>query len=98
MLFLSDNGGCAEGIPDEGKKIWGNGRNSGREFTQDGRPVRYGNRPEIIPGAEDTSCSYGSAWANLSNTPFRKFKVWTHEGGIATPLIASWPAGISARG
>ncbi|MCC5850332.1 MAG: arylsulfatase [Verrucomicrobia bacterium] len=98
VLFLSDNGGCAEGIPDEGKKIWGNGRNSGREFTQDGRPVRYGNRPEIIPGAEDTYCSYGSAWANLSNTPFRKFKSWTHEGGISTPLIAHWPKGISASG
>lgn len=99
VLFLSDNGGCAEEIPDEGKKIWGNGRCSGREYIRDGsKKVRYGNRPEIIPGPEDTYCSYGPAWANLSNTPFRKFKVWTHEGGISTPLIACWPAGIAARG
>ncbi|MFN7933975.1 MAG: arylsulfatase [Bryobacteraceae bacterium] len=33
-------------------------------------------------------------WANVSNTPFRKYKHWAHEGGISTPLIASWPARI----
>ena len=37
-------------------------------------------------------------WANVSNTPFRLYKHWVHEGGIATPLIAYWPKGISARG
>jgi arylsulfatase A-like enzyme len=37
-------------------------------------------------------------WANAANTPFREHKMWNHEGGIATPLIASWPAGIAARG
>jgi arylsulfatase A-like enzyme len=35
-------------------------------------------------------------WANASTTPFRQFKHWTHEGGIATPLIACWPGRISA--
>jgi len=40
----------------------------------------------------------GPAWAAVSNTPFRKHKCWVHEGGIATPLIARWPAGIAARG
>ncbi len=47
-----------------------------------------------------TGRSYASAgleWANASNTPHRKFKIATHEGGIATPLIAHWPAGISGR-
>jgi arylsulfatase len=38
--------------------------------------------------------SYGLPWANASNTPFRLYKHWVHEGGIATPLIAHWPAGI----
>ena len=38
--------------------------------------------------------SYGDAWANASNTPFRKYKHFTHEGGIATPFIAHWPNGI----
>ena len=48
-----------------------------------------------------TGRSYASAgleWANASNTPFRKFKIDTHEGGISTPLIAHWPAGITGRG
>ncbi len=41
----------------------------------------------------------GPLWGQVSNTPFRNSKVWTHEGGIATPLIAHWPAGIpAARG
>jgi arylsulfatase len=30
----------------------------------------------------------------VSNTPFREYKHWVHEGGISTPLIAHWPAGI----
>ncbi|MEM6470398.1 MAG: arylsulfatase [Planctomycetota bacterium] len=38
--------------------------------------------------------SYGQGWANASNTPFRKFKVFSHEGGISTPLIVHWPAGL----
>lgn len=38
--------------------------------------------------------AYGEVWANASNTPFRKFKHYTHEGGISTPLIAHWPNGI----
>ena len=40
----------------------------------------------------------GQSWATLENTPFRLYKHWEHEGGIATPLIAHWPAGIPARG
>ncbi len=42
--------------------------------------------------------SVGLEWANASDTPFRKFETDTYEGGIATPLIVHWPAGISARG
>ena len=48
------------------------------------------------PGPENTYQSYGTAWANLSNTPFRLYKHWIHEGGISTPLIAHWPDGIAA--
>ena len=39
--------------------------------------------------------SYGRAWANASNTPYRQYKHWLHEGGIATPLIVHWPQGIA---
>ncbi len=47
-----------------------------------------------MTAAENTFESYRIDWANLSSTPFREYKHYTHEGGIATPLIASWPAGI----
>ena len=39
----------------------------------------------------------GESWAFLENTPFRKYKHYNHEGGIATPLIAHWPEGIDAK-
>jgi arylsulfatase len=44
-----------------------------------------------MPGPEDTYQSYGIPWANASNTPFRLYKHWVHEGGISSPLIAYWP-------
>ncbi|MCU0781586.1 MAG: arylsulfatase [Akkermansiaceae bacterium] len=46
-------------------------------------------------GASDWFC--GESWAFLQNTPFRRYKHFNHEGGIATPLIAHWPAGITAK-
>ncbi|HEV7405527.1 MAG TPA: arylsulfatase [Chthoniobacteraceae bacterium] len=45
--------------------------------------------------ASDWFC--GESWALLENTPFRRYKHFNHEGGIATPLIAHWPAGIAAK-
>mgnify|MGYP000046704554 CR=1 FL=1 len=50
------------------------------------------------PGSGESYHSYGRSWANLSNTPFRMFKSWIHEGGIATPLIAHWPNRIAKKG
>ncbi len=41
--------------------------------------------------------SYGEAWANASNTPFRLYKHYVHEGGASTPFFAHWPAKIQAR-
>ena len=46
------------------------------------------------PGSPDSAVFIGMNWATLSNTPFRRYKHFTHEGGVATPLIAHWPAGI----
>jgi arylsulfatase len=60
--------------------------------TRDGWPVRQGLG--VMPGGPDTYIAYGRGWANVSNTPFREYKHWTHEGGIATPLIVHWPAGM----
>jgi arylsulfatase len=108
VLFLQDNGGCAEplgrkdlrkwhlkdlrpmGPDDLQPKIWPPMQ------TRDGRPVLGG--PGVMPGGPDTYIAYGRDWANVSNTPFREYKHWVHEGGIATPLIAHWPNGIKRRG
>lgn len=92
VLFLSDNGGCAEEL----------GPNAAArhipKVTLDGRPVVQGNRPGLMPGGPETYQSYGLPWANASNTPFRRYKHWTHEGGISTPLIARWPSQIRKTG
>jgi arylsulfatase A-like enzyme len=50
-----------------------------------------------MPGGADTFVAYGLNWANISNTPFREYKHWQHEGGISTPLIAHWPKGIAKK-
>jgi len=52
------------------------------------------DKPEIAPGKVDAYSFCGPGWAFLQNTPFRGVKKYTHEGGIATPLIARWPASI----
>jgi arylsulfatase len=49
------------------------------------------------PGSADAFLCLGPGWSRAANTPFRRHKTWTHEGGIATPLIVHWPAGIEAR-
>src|SRR5437763_9434145 len=57
-----------------------------------------GHDPAAEPGSAATHLCLGPGWSSLANTPFRRHKTWTHEGGICTPLIAHWPAGIPARG
>jgi len=99
VIFLADNGACAEDIPEDVTleelvdKLM-----IARSHTRSGEKVHIGNNPDLMPGPENTYQSYGTAWANLSNTPFRLYKHWIHEGGIATPLIAHWPRGIAERG
>lgn len=75
VLFLSDNGACAE--DDKAFKATPRG---------------------VPPGPMESYRTQGVPWANLSNTPFRKFKWWVHEGGIASPLIISWPNVIKRGG
>lgn len=57
-----------------------------------------GHDPEAPPGSAASYLCLGPGWSTTCNTPFRRHKTWTHEGGISTPLIVSWPAGISAHG
>jgi len=110
IFFLQDNGGCAEEYgsrgpvkPDPSEKVELKPMDKDELQTQmrpavtrDGRPVRIGEG--VMPGPADTYIAYGKQWANVSNTPFRMYKHWVHEGGISTPLIVHWPAGIKARG
>lgn len=53
---------------------------------------------KLRPGAVGTYLCLGPGWSSSSNSPFRLHKSWVHEGGISSPLIIQWPAGLKARG
>lgn len=108
IFFLQDNGACQEEV---GRRASPKRAASARmepiaadavrldvipRQTRDGSPVLMG--PGVMPGPENTYIAYGENWANVCNTPFRLYKHFVHEGGISTPLIAHWPAGIARRG
>ena len=57
-----------------------------------------GHDPKAPPGSEFSHLCLGPGWSNCSNSPFRRHKIWVHEGGVGTPLVVSWPNGIKARG
>lgn len=85
ILFCSDNGACAEWDP------WGFDNKSGPEN------ILHTGRQLDGMGQPGTYHSYGSGWANACNTPWRLYKHYTHEGGISTPSIVHWPAGLKAK-
>lgn len=108
VFFLQDNGGCQENV---GRR--GEGRRPAAatlpkipldairtavipKQNRAGVPTLMG--PNVMPGPEDTYIAYGINWANVSNTPFRMYKHFVHEGGISTPLITHWPLGIPRHG
>ncbi len=72
IIFLSDNGGNAEG-------------------------GLYGKCFGKKPGDCGSNVWLGTAWADVSNTPFFLYKHHGHEGGCNTPLIISWPDGIDQK-
>ena len=93
IVFLSDNGACAEVLTDawQGPYL--------KRQTRAGRKITLGNTDHrVLPGPEETFMSYGRGWANASNTPFKLFKHYTHEGGISSPFIVHWPEGLTQRG
>jgi len=100
IFFLADNGGCAEEYgsrgaikPDPSENIPLKPMDKD-ELQPDMQPKVRG----VMPGPADTYIAYGKPWANASNTPFRLYKHWVHEGGISTPLIAHWPKRITIHG
>lgn len=56
-----------------------------------------GHDPKAEPGSAETYLCLGPGFSSACNTPHRRHKTWVHEGGISTPLIAHWPAGINAK-
>jgi len=92
ICFLSDNGGCAEELNRQMKAPHLPLK------TRTGDAMYPGNDPARMPGPENTYQSYGIGWANASNTPFRLYKHWVHEGGISTPFIAHFPGQVKTPG
>ncbi|MEQ8785279.1 MAG: arylsulfatase [Pirellulaceae bacterium] len=85
IVFLSDNGACAEWDP------LGFDNQSGPENI-----LHTGDELASM-GQAGTFHSAGSGWANVSNTPWRLYKHYNHEGGINSPCIVHWPAGMKRR-
>jgi arylsulfatase A-like enzyme len=57
-----------------------------------------GHDPSAAPGSAATYLCLGPGFSSACNTPFRRHKTWVHEGGISSPFVVHWPAGIKARG
>lgn len=103
ILFLSDNGACAEWdpfgfdltLPAPDTFPPGTGINMG---TPNAPNVLHRGTDLARLGGPGSYLSYGSAWANAGNTPWRLYKHYDHEGGISAPLIVHWPARIPAKG
>ncbi|HET9218602.1 MAG TPA: arylsulfatase [Terriglobia bacterium] len=85
ILFMSDNGACAEWDP------------FGFDVRSSANNILHRGADLERMGSPGTYHSFGSGWANASNTPWRMYKHYSHEGGISTPLIVHWPAGIRRR-
>ena len=80
VMFLSDNGGCAS-FPGYLDKQ----QRAGREAYN-----------KALPGGIETYEFVAPGWGWAQCAPFRRYKVWTYEGGIATPLIVRWPSVVEA--
>src|SRR6185295_8652271 len=82
ILFMSDNGACAEWDP------------FGFDVRSSANNVLHRGADLERMGSAGTYHSFGSGWANASNTPWRMYKHYSHEGGISTPCIVHWPRRI----
>lgn len=91
VLVMSDNGGSPEGTSIGTPNVFAAA--FGRPV-----PVEEAAKHYDIMGEDPTFPHYPIGWACASNTPFRMYKQYTHLGGVADPLIVSWPKGIAARG
>lgn len=103
ILFLSDNGACAEwepfGFDLDPAKFRNPKPGHGVDGGTPGAPnILHEGEALAAMGGPESLFSYGCAWANLCNTPLLLYKHYAHEGGIRSPLIAHWPARIPTKG
>lgn len=92
IIFLSDNGASPENAANYGPGFDRPGE------TRDGRKIIFPTKKEILPGDQTSFASIGHRWSNVVNTPYRFAKAQSYEGGVRTPMIASWPKGIKNKG
>ena len=85
IVFTSDNGACFEWDP------------NGFDIVSSNQNILHAADQLDAMGGPDTFHSVGSGWANASNTPWRMYKHFNHEGGIASPGIVHWPAGLKVE-
>ena len=86
IVFLSDNGACAEWDP------------RGFDIKSSNNNILHRGEQLDRMGSRSTYHSLGSGWANACNTPWRLYKHFCHEGGISSPCIVHWPIGLQRRG
>lgn len=91
VIVFSDNGGSAEGTPTGTPNVLASA-------IGHPPPLEAAAKLYDVMGGDPTFPHYPVGWACASNTPFRMYKQYTHLGGIADPLVVSWPKGIAARG
>jgi arylsulfatase len=91
VLVLSDNGASSEGGPV-------GSLNDARAWNVVPRTVEEAAERLDEIGGPRIHNNYPWGWTVAGNTPFRRWKRETHEGGVADPLIVCWPGGIGARG
>ncbi len=85
IVFTSDNGACFEWDP------------FGFEIVSSNQHILHQGDQIDTMGGPETFHSLGSGWANAGNTPWRMYKHFVHEGGVASPGIVHWPAGLKTK-
>lgn len=95
IVFSSDNGGTDEGGP-EGTRSYFSRFVHNVPLPEDW--AADVERPLDQIGGPRVHGHYPRGWAHVSNTPFRSYKGSTYEGGVRSPLIVSWPRGLSRSG
>ncbi|MFT5468902.1 MAG: arylsulfatase A-like enzyme [Verrucomicrobiales bacterium] len=85
IVFTSDNGACFEWDP------------FGFDIVSSNQNILHTGDMLDEMGKPGTFHSVGSGWANAGNTPWRMYKHFVHEGGIASPGIVHWPAGLKVK-